>query len=832
VRNEKERSHFSFLTSHFSLLQMDNVDPLAEATQHTFHDLQTVARSERIQELSSLTLPEIDEIVHKVARIAPAGNVPGVILNGLLRLPQRIPPADMVRRDITLLFKGVEQTMMDRAVYATFYAAPAAILTAYQKLLILAGKDATASFPEGAWQFYVDYALRDDTARHTCETHGFDTTLNQHQIRLSAVDRATAWAMAAAYCLHQYYDWLENEWRERVMIYVLQTLTAARPDTAHFQRMYRLWDGKRPYTRGQDVLPYEDYPAYRRRKFDEFLAVAMDGLPKTLVAEWRNRLAEEEKNNLSAYQQQMSIRAYLEPSVYGEVRKPVPLESAHVGLIYQGRYYLLPICAENTGTAVDVGTMRRRIATMMAHPAENPPAQLHKLAYAKRAILAEMREELPDALTNELDGLRLAPIWINTDKRSRHLPLAAIRQGERGIGDHPLTIFDTGETFVFDLSHIFFDGVWGVALAEILTNEALAWAVHLSQMPPPQPGQKRPYSPALHVRPADQKRFEDAPQVAMEASAESRSVDMAAILSLRELFKQRNDLLGMTVNDLLMLYRLVQSVTYRPSPELLAMLERLKQEKEPEATAAAESALTAIFPNSNRNPAILIPVDASKRSPRDRVYPVMLDVAESQLDVIGLHQKAITALNIYERTMRNREHAYAQFEKLQKEYLSLLAGFGEGLNRIKLAAVAGESFSMNTIHLLANLPVPIQRFLDRIPGQFDVLNDMLKGREVFSNVGQVAATSSLTRFMTAKDDNEKKELAWGLLTDADQVMHITLRDFRPHVRLLTAVGRPDLAILIANDLLEAYTTGLNQYVREVHRITAAKYKQRGFLSRS
>ena len=71
--------------------------------------------------------------------------------------------------------------------------------------------------------------------------------------------------------------------------------------------------------------------------------------------------------------------------------------------------------------------------------------------------------------------------------------------------------------------------------------------------------------------------------------------------------------------------------------------------------------------------------------------------------------------------------------------------------------------------------------LDSLPGTFDVINDVIKGQEVFSNVGPVSASSSLTRFNTAKDDNEKKVLAWGIMTDAKGVMHISLRDARPHV---------------------------------------------------
>ncbi|MCP4360609.1 MAG: hypothetical protein GY796_21585 [Chloroflexi bacterium] len=811
---------------------MNDHDQYIDATQQTIHNLKTIARTQRVQELSSLSLPEIDELVNRIAKIAPAGNVPGVILNGLLRLPDRIPPANMVRRDIHLLFKGVEQTLIDKAIYGTFFAGPAAVLGAYQNLLRLAGKDPDMSFPEGTWQFYVDYALRDDTARHTCETHGFDSTLNQHGLTLSLVDRVTAWAMAAAYCLHQYYDLLENEWRERVSISVLQELTAAREDAESFTKMYRLWDGKRPYHRGSDVKPGEDYPAYRRRKFDGFMAAALTGLPRQIVQEWKRHIQEAEANDLLAYQQQMSIRSYLDASIYGELRKPVSLKSAHIGIIHRGRYYLLPACLPNSTTPVDVGTMRTHVTTFMAHPADTPPARLHKLAYVKRSALVDIREQLSEGLNNELDGLRLAPIWLNTDIRSRNLPLASIRQGERGVGDQPLTIFDTGETFVFDLSHIYFDGVWGVALAEILTNEALAWAVHLAQMPTPQPGHKRPYSPQLHVRPEDQKMFETAPQVAMEASAETTSVDMPAILTLRELFKQRNDFLQVTVNDLLLLYRAIHAVIYRPSPELLVQLEYLQQDEDGEARSAAELALTAILKTGRtKNPAILIPVDGSKRNPRDRVFPMTFEVPLDDLDLLNQHQKSLAALGAYERATRNRDHAYAQFAKMQKEYLTTLAGLGTVLNRSKDAAVAGDSMSIGTIRLLANLPVQLQRMLDRIPGQFDVLNDMLKGREVFSNVGKVAPTSSLTRFMTAKDDNEKKELAWGLLTDAEGILHITLRDFRPHVPLLTAVGRPDLAISITTDLLESYAAGLNQYVRDVYRIAAASYKKRRWFAR-
>ena len=60
-------------------------------------------------------------------------------------------------------------------------------------------------------------------------------------------------------------------------------------------------------------------------------------------------------------------------------------------------------------------------------------------------------------------------------------------------------------------------------------------------------------------------------------------------------------------------------------------------------------------------------------------------------------------------------------------------------------------------------------------------------------------------------------------------MHVTLRDFRPHVELLTAVGRHDLAVRIIADQLDSFATGLNQFVRDLHRIATTSYDKRGLL---
>src|SRR5262249_31608102 len=146
-------------------------------------------------------------------------------------------------------------------------------------------------------------------------------------------------------------------------------------------------------------------------------------------------------------------------------------------------------------------------------------------------------------------ALACTPIIINWDHVRAKLPLAEARQGHRGIGDHALTLFFTEESTIFDQSHIFFDGAWGSALAEIMTKEALSWALSLAQLPPAVPGKSKPEHLRLAASPKLREAAERARQP-IEASAENTSIRLAPVLALRRLFKTRNDLVNVTVNDL------------------------------------------------------------------------------------------------------------------------------------------------------------------------------------------------------------------------------------------------------------------------------------------
>ncbi|MFN8453277.1 MAG: hypothetical protein U0401_01170 [Anaerolineae bacterium] len=230
--------------------------------------------------------------------------------------------------------------------------------------------------------------------------------------------------------------------------------------------------------------------------------------------------------------------------------------------------------------------------------------------------------------------------------------------------------------------------------------------------------------------------------------------------------------------------------------------------------------LEAIDPAQQINPAIVIPIDASQLSPRDRLYPVTFEVPP-ELDFITLHRQVLAALAAYHGAGANRAQAFEEFKRLQRNYLGALAGFGQLLARTKEIASTGESFSIGVMKLLAHIPTPLQRMLEKIPENFEVLNDLIRGREAFSNIGAVASGSSLTRFTSAKDDNDKKTLVWGVLTDAQGVMRISLRDFRPHVGQLIACGHKEMAARLAQDYLDAYAQGLNRFAQELRRITQA-----------
>ncbi len=276
----------------------------------------------------------------------------------------------------------------------------------------------------------------------------------------------------------------------------------------------------------------------------------------------------------------------------------------------------------------------------------------------------------------------------------------------------------------------------------------------------------------------------------------------------------------LTINDLLLLYRYLHASTYHPSREARQAIKSLRdQVNDPQACAAVKA--IDQYMTKTTNPALLIPMDASNVAPRERIYPTTFRNPLVKIDA------QITATDRAFRTFQNTPNqvTWKSFDQTRRKMLAYLQAFGELLNTLKAVTMRGESFNTATLRMLAHLPSSMQHLLDQIPQRISVLNEIIKGTEVFSNVGRVAPHSSLSRFSSARDDGETKQLIWGFLTDDNGTMHITLRDFRPFVPLLLQLKDPPgqaLADLLARDYLQAYVRDFNSFIEQLSTFVASK----------
>lgn len=840
----------------------------ASATLASMHE--AISASE-LTYLSGLPDTQIRALEQEVADVIPAGNIVGLVMGGLVRLRGRTLPANQAKSDISALLRGLEvlpRKLLPSTLYSTFIAAPATVLAAYQKILALTGKSLESAFPEGLWQFYLEFAMREDSARHANETLGFQQTLRDYNLNLSEVDQLAAWVCAVGQICFRYDELLYNEWREQTYLNLLHMLAqeAGLADKLYFQRLHRAWATQRPYRRSQDAGQNEDYISYRRRRFDNFFQGRFKFLPEADQQRLKTIYEARCEHELPAYQQQMSLLAFLRAERYRENREPIHLWQARTGVILRGRYYLLPLChtdqmgrplmftspephapaiplyvdsqnslhdqaghllrVDRSGQVFFAETdqacgylrpaqfqaVRRQVAAIFVAGQEQPdatkknkPNLADQLVITSRSSHERARKMIKsEPVQQELQALQYTPVLINWDEQAGEQPLAYIRQGKRGVGDHPLTIFRTPVSMVFDQSHIFFDGVWGIALSEILTGEAISWAGYFNDLEPAEPAPETPYRLLL----PPQLELTSLAHPIYEVSAESRNLNLKSLYTLLKLLPQRRRELKLTVNDMLIFYRGEFNHVYKPSPELENALFELRAVGTTEAEDAYRLVNESIIKCQASPPSIMIPMDASATSPHERLYPTTF--RNPFTDLWENYQTTKEALQRYE-VAQTASH-WTIFSETRNKLLVQFDYLGQLLRAYKKVAMAGGSLSTATLKLMAHLPHMMLKLLDEIPQRIDVLNELLKGDEVFSNVGRVARGASLCRFISAKDDNENKLLVWGIITDDKETMHLSLRDFRPYIEALHQLGRRDLAEMVVQDYLAAFTIGFNQFV--------------------
>ncbi len=813
-------------------------------------------------ELTELTLPEIRAIKQEVANVLPVGNLPAMILSGLTQIKGRKVVSDRVRQDVSALLRGMN--LLPQGLFGVFVAGPATVLYAYQKILRLAGKDVDSAFPQGMWQFYLEFSLREDAARHANETCGFHQAFPRID---NPVQAAAAWVGAAIDVLYHYNDLLAIDWRERVMLRTVreQAELAGIADQKPLSTILRDWDCARPYRCPPNR---SDYLRYRLETFDVFLQERSVHLPESHRQQVGEIYVRRHQEEFQSYVEQMTLLASLTPDQYQERKEPIPLWRAFVGLIWQGRTYLLPVCRRDASGSplcflpdehaaplplfshvdglcdaqhrlVDtdgggrvwyrdnrqpLGNLRppspesiqSQVAAILAAPTTGAASELDLLlATCPRSVQAQLRKGLPEATQAELGRLRRAPILINWDLQSSAQPLSHIRRGRRGIGDHALTITRTDTSMVFDQSHIFFDGMWGSAIAEIMTNFAIIGYRQLAQSAPVTPVSA--FAPLqLHYPPQfaaqAQKHIHPA-----EAAAESDGIQFEGVKRLRKWLDQRG--VHLTVNDLLLLYRIFHASQYtlsdRAEKALIAFQKRVKSSQHKAVKESLEQTLARFKEN---NPSLLIPMDASNVSPRERLYPTTF--RNPLPDLPAIYAAARDSYHKYRQA--DTPESWQDFDQQRRQLLAYLQAFGGFCDTLKAVTMRGESFNSATMHLLGHLPPAMQHLLDQIPQHIGVLNEVIKGNEVFSNVGRVAPGSSLRRFVSAKDDGIAKELVWGILTDDTNCVRVTLRDFRPFAALLLGLGEGALADLLSQDYLLSYVQGFNRFVSVLGTLVAVK----------
>ena len=880
--------------------------------QQTLQALDSAVADTSLASISGLGIPQVRTLKREVAEIFPASNLPAFLLQGLLQLKGRSLDNERVGADLRVLFRETRQI----GIYGAFIATPALIIHGYQRLLTLAGKDLESAFPNGTWQFYTEFGLREDAARHAVETTGFARAAEG----LSEADTATCWVYAALHTLYGYDELLRNEWSERVALRCIDLALAdaaaaklgralskkaeerERAVAVEVERLrseYNLaglaaeWAAQRPY-HGPSANPLDGYTAERKRSFERYLTKRQAAAPSALREMAQAHLKDRQANELPAYIQQMSIRRTLRADSYSERREPLNFESLCVALIAGGVYHLIALCerdadgyyvitpdgADSAKPGVSLKLKRdkagaligpydapvrinwrgwvhlgeQRVGRLRRAPLAQVRAQVaaafrsakpqraqadyaaalpeHTLNGAENSaqteisadlLLAAASRERQEALRkllsaqtrSEIEELRNAPIIINWDTHDGpDMSLAAIRRSQRGCGDHALTIIRAGVGMIFDMSHIFFDGGWGSALAEIMTGFASSLAPRLSgrasrSEPPPRlqlaasPAFLAPAREAVALSPA-------------EAWAETRALDLRRINQLRSRLAARA--LKLTVNDMLVLARYQLAMTYEPSAATRIALNEL-------AASGAEGArLYAQIATWNAQqrelvPALLMPMDASGVDPRQRLHPATLRNPCPEL----LPRLASCAQMLRHLDAEQLDPALRQaFIDERTALCSDLLHFGAVMRVLREITMRGEGFNAAALKLMGHMPRPIQSLLDMIPQKIDLLNEIVKGNEVFSNIGQVARESSISRFMSARDDGETKLLIWGIMADAEGHMMISLRDFRPHVGPLLRLGRRPLADTIAADFLAAYVDSTHGLVKNVQRVLSYK----------
>ncbi|NDJ51506.1 MAG: hypothetical protein GYB68_00305, partial [Chloroflexi bacterium] len=490
-------------------------------------------------------------------------------------------------------FEGRLQDWANKLLYTGAIVVPGVFVNLYQQMMTaVTGEE--RGYSNGAWQFYLQRLLREDLAHFTVETEGYHDERPENAVEL---DDITAWVMALIQFVWSYEELMGVVWDEWTMLRIVAETAEAYglSGDPRFARIQRDWLQQRPYGAPLNGT----YADVRRAAFEEFIMPKLELLPDDAHEEFTNRFTDAADIEREAYQKQMSILSRLIPNAFMDAKEEIPLWNASVALVINGRYYLIRMAAhdekgrptvygqggsnwplivkdgipytpdgrrlvlrreqlyvENSNewvgyldmaSVAQVKWQLKGILEEAAKHKEEAPIQGNEidilLCETPRRNQKRLRSLLPEETQRELEIFKSVVVVINWDERDRTVdnnpnnlrPLAELRRAHRGIGDHALTIMRTKDSMLFDLSHVYFDGVWALAMSEVLTNSSVRWCERSISILP----YEAPPARVLLMRdsPAFFKEGETLRQPP-EISAETTIHSIYMILQLRKMLQQ------------------------------------------------------------------------------------------------------------------------------------------------------------------------------------------------------------------------------------------------------------------------------------------------------
>jgi hypothetical protein len=444
-------------------------------------------------------------------------------------------------------------------------------------------------------------------------------------------------------------------------------------------------------------------------------------------------------------QEQLSLACWLQPGRYLDRRTPITPQELNVAVYYGERYYLIPVSPATT-----LAKLNSCVEQILAAPSETGDATVEKvLGQSPRHLQASLRKRLPHETQEGLKALQTAPILLNWNLQSSQKRLRDIRNASRGGNDHPLVLFRTESSIVFDISHVMFDGMWAKHIADVMTK----FAEGVERIPA-----AKATAPLQSLRLLSGANFPK-PTRPLEVCAEADGIRLRDLQALRRKLAQQG--LRVTVNDFLIWARFEHSRRYQPGPRAREVLAQAGPELAAQIQQGWEEERRIL-------PSLMVLVDIGKADPRLRLF-------STTIQSTGMEDLAALSSTVQEKIAVARH---------------------------------GKSFSSVASQLLVWTPSFLRPFGTWASEKVSFLLDRIQADEVFSNLGHVGAESSITRFASARGSVRGQTRVWGFLSTSDDVLYVTLRDFLPYVKQLP----PEQAQVLTQDFLDSYVETVNALI--------------------